>query len=170
MWYGYKDKEEYEDDHFLWRSNLICTYADFLHLNKLPLKSMFFKKNLLNFWRSLFGEANSGTLSHQGWTKNPAYPEPSQTSKKELSEKVVNGLEPLTIFAKRRSTEFWILLWPRYGCLLTETHWANILIHLTQLCIENIVPNFEKPSTKDMRIKRIPSKHLTAQSQQQKEV
>ena len=43
---------------------------------------------------------NPGILSHQGWKKNPAYPEPSQTSKNELSAKVVNGLELLTIFAK----------------------------------------------------------------------
>ena len=59
-----------------------------------------FYLNLLTFWRSLFGEANPGILSHQGWTKNPAYPEPSQTSKNELSAKVVNGLVPLTTFAK----------------------------------------------------------------------
>ena len=43
--------------------------------------------------------------------------------------------------------------------LMTETHWVNFSIHVTQLFIENIVPNFEKPSTKDMRNKRIPSKH-----------
>ena len=31
---------------------------------------------------------------------NPAYPEPSQSSKNKLSAKVVNDLEPLTTFAK----------------------------------------------------------------------
>ena len=46
----------------------------------------------------------------------------------------------------------------------------NILIHVTQLFIENIVPNFEKPSTKDVRNKRIPNRYLTAQSQQQRKV
>ena len=30
--------------------------------------------------------------------ENPVYPEPSQTSKNELSAKVVKSLEPLTIF------------------------------------------------------------------------
>ena len=30
-----------------------------------------------------------------------AYSEPSQTSKKESFTKIVNGVEPLTIFAKR---------------------------------------------------------------------
>ena len=54
----------------------------------------------------------------------------------------------------RRSTGFWIRLWPR-----TQTHWVNILIQVTQLFIENIVPNFEKPSTNDMRNKRIPTKN-----------
>ena len=68
----------------------------------------------------------------------------------------------------RRLTGFWIRLWPRHCCLWTETHWVNILIQVTQLFIENIVPNFEKPSTNDMRNKRIPSKHVTAQSQQQR--
>ena len=46
----------------------------------------------------------------------------------------------------------------------------NILIHVTQLSIENIEPNFGKPSTKGMRNKRISGKHLTAQSQQQRKV
>ena len=50
--------------------------------------------------KKLFGEVNPGILSHQGWKKNTAFPESSQTSKNELSAKVVNGLEPLTIFAK----------------------------------------------------------------------
>ena len=62
------------------------------------MKSSFYL-NLLTFCRSLFEEANPGTLSHQG-SKNPAHPEPSQTSKNELSVKVVNGSESLTTFAK----------------------------------------------------------------------
>ena len=58
----------------------------------------------------------------------------------------------------RHSTGLSIHLWPRHGCLWTE-------IYVTQLFIENIVLNFEKPSIKDMRNnKRSPSKHLTAQS------
>ena len=68
----------------------------------------------------------------------------------------------------RRLTRFWIRFCSRHGCLWTETHWVNILRHVTQLFIDNIVSNFEKPSTKDMRNKRIPSKHLTAQSHQQR--
>ena len=43
-------------------------------------------------------------------------------------------------------------------------------VHVNQVFIENIAPNFEKPSTKDMRNKRIPIKHLTAQSRQQRKV
>ena len=139
-----------------------------LHLSrsfKLPLKSSFFVClfvfiNLLTLWRSLFRESNPRTLPHQGWTKNPAYPEPSQTSKNQLLVKVVNGLESLTIFAKscmsdsRLDSEY--TLWPRHVCLWTETHRVNILIYVAQLFIENIVPDFEKPSIKDMISKRIP--------------
>ena len=40
-----------------------------------------------------------------------------------------------------------------------------VLRHVTQLFIENIVANFAKPSAKDMRNKRIPIKHVSAQSQ-----
>ena len=43
---------------------------------------------------------NPETLPHRRYTKNPAYPGPGQTPKKALSAKVVNGLEPLTTFAK----------------------------------------------------------------------
>ena len=122
--------------------------------------------NLLTFWRRLFGETNPGILSHQRWKKNPACPKPSHTSKNELSAKVINVLESLTISAKSSMwTGFWIRPWSHNGCLWTESHWVNISRHATQLFIDNIVSNFEKPSTKDMRNKRIPSKHLTAQSQ-----
>ena len=46
----------------------------------------------------------------------------------------------------------------------------NVLIQVTQLFIKKIVPNFEKPPTKYMRNKGIPSKYLTAQSQQWRRV
>ena len=146
---------------------LILTYSDPSFANKLPSKSSISLKKLLTFWRSLFGEVNPGTLSHQGWTKNPVYPAPSQTSKNEVSAKVVNGLEPLTTFAKSSMSD--TQLESEYASgLATAAHelkniqW-NILIHVPQqLFIENIIPNFEKPPTKDMRNKRIPSKNLTA--------
>ena len=43
-----------------------------------------------------------------------------------------------------------------------------MLMHVNQLFIEIIVPNFEKPSTKDMRNKINASKHVTAQGQQER--
>ena len=39
-------------------------------------------------------------LDGQRWEENLAYPETSQTSKNELSAKVVNDLDPSTTFAK----------------------------------------------------------------------
>ena len=51
-----KNKQKYQEDHFLWRSKLICTYADRLLVNKLPFKASFLKFiNLLKklIWRGV---------------------------------------------------------------------------------------------------------------------
>ena len=47
-----KNKEKYKEDHFLWRTNLICIYANPLLPNKLPFRPSFLK--FINLWKKLF--------------------------------------------------------------------------------------------------------------------
>ena len=72
------------------------------------LWSLAFLKKFINLLKKFIWRANPGTLSHQVWTKIPVNPEPSQTSKKELSAKVVKGLQPLTIFEKSSMSDAWL--------------------------------------------------------------
>ena len=97
-------------------------------------------------------------LDGQRWTENLAYPETSQTSKNKLSAKVVNDLDPSTTFAKSSMPDARL-----------DSEYASGLC-VTQLLIENIVLDFEKPSTKDKINKTILSKHLTAQIQQRRTI
>ena len=179
--YGYKDKEEYEDDRFLWRCNLICTYVDSLLANKLPLKSSFLKKsiNLLKkfIWRS---EPWNPVTSRM--EKEPSFSRTQSNIQERALSESSQWPRAVNYFRKelhvRRSTWFWLRLWPRHGCLWTETqwvnisrhifwlrfwlrhgclwtetHWMNISRHVTQSFIENIVPNFENHLQKTREIK-----------------
>ena len=105
---------------------LIWSYSDPSFANKLPLKSSISLKKLLTYWRSLFGEVNPGTLSHQGWTKNPVYPAPCQTHQEWGLSESSQRLRAINYFRKelhvRHSAGISISLWACHGCLWTEKH------------------------------------------------
>ena len=154
-------KKEYKDDHFLWRFNLICTYADPLIANKLPRKSISFFK-FIYLLKKFIWRGKSWNPVTTRMDKEPSVARTqSNIQERSLSEsnqrpKVVNYFR--TELHVRHSTGLSICLWPRHGYLWTE-------IYVTQLFIENIVLNFEKPSKKDMRNnKRSSWKYLIAQS------
>ena len=62
------------------------------------------------------------------------YSEPSQTSRKELFAKIVNGLKPFINFYSRKLypgcfTGFWIRLWLFDFMMVSSLHFRAILIH-----------------------------------------
>ena len=85
----------------------------------------------------------------------------SDTQERALSESSQRS-KAVNYFRKElyvsRLNGFWIRLWPRHGCLWTETHWVNILINGTQFFIGNIILILKNLPQKIWEIKEFPAK------------
>ena len=128
---------------------------DPLLANKLSLNSIFFLFiHLLKkcIWR---GESSNPITSRMD-KESSASRTQSNIQEQDFSE-ISQRPRAINYFPKeldvRCSNGFWIRFWPRHRCFWTEIHWVNILVHVTQVFIENTAPNFQKPSTKDEKYK-----------------
>ena len=72
------------------------------------LWSLAFLKKFINLLKKFIWRGKSWNLVTSSMDKDPSKSRTHQTSKKELSAKVVNGLEPLTIFEKSSMSDAWL--------------------------------------------------------------